>query len=101
MTTITAVPQHVSALAKANELRLARAQVKRDLCAGRRTIADVLDEPSVQTMRVAALLAAQNRWGAKRARETVRQVPCSEFLAVRDLTPRQRERLVEILEPRS
>lgn len=101
MTTMTARPQHLVALEKANELRFARAQVKRDLAAGRVAIADVLDLECVQSMRVAALLAAQNRWGAKRARETVRQVPCSEFLAVRDLTPRQRERLVEILEPRS
>lgn len=96
--TTAAVPQHVASLAKANELRLARAEIKRDLAAGRTSIGQVLDEPSVQTMRVAALLAAQNRWGAHRARRIVTNVPCSEFLAVSDLTPRQRNRLLELLE---
>ena len=89
--TTTAVPQHLSALARANEVRFARARVKRALKAGRITLAQALDRDAVQSMRVMDLLACQHRWGPVRARKLLRAAGCSERLLVEQLTERQRE----------
>lgn len=99
MTTITrAVPlQHEVALAKANEIRLARAAIKRRVKAGEVTVAGVLDEECVQSMPVLDLLMAQRRWGLERARRLVRALPAGEALAVGNLTQRQRAMLVSLL----
>jgi DNA-binding transcriptional ArsR family regulator len=86
----------MTALAKANRVRLVRAQVKRDLRARRLTLADALEHPAVQSMTLAALLDAQERWGDARvmaflARLSNRGCPISPSRRIGDLTPRQRE----------
>lgn len=58
--------QHMRALAKANGVRLDRAAVKRALFDRRITLAEALGDPSLQSMPVGDLLAAQWRWGATR-----------------------------------
>ena len=63
-------PQHLTALARANMVRLARAELKRKIADGELTAAEVvLSCPwEVESMTVADLLASQRRWGATRCR---------------------------------
>lgn len=81
-------PQHLDALRQANEVRLARAALRRELREGRTSIADALRHPSVANMRVVDVLAYQSRWGVGRAQNAVRGI-CSTRKLVRDLTDRQ------------
>lgn len=96
--TTTAVPQHLSALARANEVRFARARVKRALKAGRITLAQALDRDAVQSMRVMDLLACQHRWGPARARRALRVAGVSQSFTVGKITARQRRVLTLIVE---
>lgn len=91
------VPQHIEALNLANEVRFARAQLKRDLRANVITVDVALDAVCAQSMPVASLLAAQHRWGMTRARKMLREIPCSDFKRVGELTDRQKRRLLYLL----
>ena len=55
----------MQALARANEVRLARAALKRNVAAGRRGVTEViLDSPwEAQSMSLSELLCSQRRWG--------------------------------------
>ena len=91
--TITARgPQHLRALARANEVRLARAELKRRVLDGETTAAEViLDAPwEAVTMTVADLLMSQRRWGRKRCRKLLEGIPMSETRTVGSMTDRQR-----------
>ena len=90
MTTTEARPQHVEALELANRIRLARAQVKRDLRDGTLSLAEALELECVRSMPLVALLSSQYRWGRARALRVVREVGCSENQRVGNLTVRQR-----------
>lgn len=93
MTTTTAPgPQHLRALARANEVRLARAELKRRIGDGELSVAEVvLDAPDeAGTMTVADLLMSQRRWGQTRCRKLLQGVPMSESKTVGTMTDRQR-----------
>ncbi|MGI8673754.1 MAG: hypothetical protein ACR2KD_00475, partial [Thermoleophilaceae bacterium] len=62
--------QPLRALERANEVRLARAQLKRAVAAGIRQVADiVLECPwEAESMTVSELLMSQSRWGRARCR---------------------------------
>ncbi|MCW3065271.1 MAG: hypothetical protein JWN32_2443 [Solirubrobacterales bacterium] len=92
-------PQHLTALARANRVRLARADLKRKIADGGLTAADVvLDCPwEVESMTVADLLASQRRWGATRCRKLLDQLQIRETRTVESLTQRQRVELAERL----
>lgn len=94
-----AVPQHMRALARANEIRLARADLKRMVALGELDIGEVLiDCPEeAQGMAVADLLMSQRRWGQTRCRRFLSQVPISERKTIGSLTDRQRGQLVSML----
>lgn len=92
-----AVPQHMTALARANESRIARCAARKAIRAGTLTVADALALPCIATLPVGELLAAQRRWGSVRATDACAEVPVSVTRAVRDLTDRQRQRLVEVI----
>jgi hypothetical protein len=85
-------PQHLTALARANRVRLARAELKRRIADGVMTAAEVvLACPwEVQTMTVADLLGSQRRWGATRCRKLLVSLQISETRTVESLTQRQR-----------
>ena len=85
-------PQHLRALARANEVRLARAELKRRIHDGELTVAEiVLDAPEeAGTMTVADLLLSQRRWGHTRCRKLLQAIPMSEAKTVASLTDRQR-----------
>ena len=77
---MTPAPQHLRALARANEVRLARAELKRRVFAGEASVADVvLDCPwEAASMPVSDLLLAQRRWGHARCRTFLQRIPMSE-----------------------
>ena len=97
--TIAPRPQHLRALHRANEVRLARAELKRRIGAGEISAADViLESPwEAESMSVADVLMSQRRWGHQRCCKVLAQIPVSETNTVGSLTDRQRQALAELL----
>jgi hypothetical protein len=92
-------PQYMHALQRANQVRLARAVLKRRVADGEIQAAEViLDCPwEAQSMAVADLLMSQRRWGATRSRKIMALLPLSERKTVGSLTNRQRGALAAVL----
>ena len=63
-------PQHMRALEQANRVRLARAELKRQVADGELTVAEiVLNCPwEAESMKISDLLTSQHRWGRTRCR---------------------------------
>jgi hypothetical protein len=97
--TIARGQQHMRALERANEVRLARAELKRRIGEGRSSAAEVILECpwEARTMSVAELLLSQRRWGHTRARRFLAGIPISEKKEVGSLTDRQRHTLAAAL----
>jgi hypothetical protein len=85
-------PQHMQALARANRVRLARAELKRSIARGDVDAADVVrDCPwETESMTLAELLTSQRRWGRTRARKFLLGLALNENKRLGTLTPRQR-----------
>ncbi len=92
-------PQHLRALARANEVRLARAELKRRVHDGAFTAAEViLDAPwEVATMAVGELLMSQRSWGKMRCRKLLQSIPMSEGKKIGAMTERQRKAVAAAL----
>ncbi len=92
-------PQHLLALARANEVRLARAELKRRVADGELMVVDViLQAPwESRTMSVSDLLMSQRRWGRTRCRKLLQGIPMSETKTVESMTERQREAVAAVL----
>ena len=92
-------PQHLRALARANEVRLARADLKRRVADGEVSAAEVvLDVPwEVETMTVLELLMSQHRWGLTRCRKFLQCIPMSENKTIGTMTVRQRHAVADKL----
>jgi hypothetical protein len=88
---VSTTAQHMAALHRASEVRLARCEVKRALCEGRMTVAEALGEECVASMNVEELLRAQRRWGPLRACGLLRHLEIGFTRRVDELTDRQRE----------
>jgi len=90
----------MQALARANKVRLARAALKRDISAGRRSVTKVvLDSPwEAESMSLSELLCSQRRWGRARSRKLLASAALSEGKRIGTLTQRQRRILVGALE---
>jgi hypothetical protein len=97
------MPQHMLALAHANEIRLARAALKRAIKAGHTSAAEIVRGcPSeVSTMTVSELLCSQQRWGRARARKFLSPLAVSENRELGRLTERQRSEMARRLELRT
>ena len=91
--------RRLQALAYANEVRCARAQLKRDLLAGRVELPEVLSEPPVcaQTAMVRDLLLASPGIGPRKADRALSHSGIAHSKAVISLSNRQRASLVEFL----
>jgi len=91
--------QRLGALARANEVRLARAQLKRDLAAGRVALAEVLSEPPAcaQTAKARELLLAVPGIGPAKADRALTHCRIAYAKTVAGLSGRQRAELVELL----
>src|SRR6266851_1201633 len=92
-------PQHMRALQRANQVRLARASLKRKVALEQVHVADViLACPwEAHSMAVADLLMSQRRWGQTRCRRFLAQIPMSEKKTVGSMTERQRQTLAAML----
>jgi hypothetical protein len=92
-------PQHLQALQRANAVRLARAELKRQVGEGQITVAEViLSSPwEADSMTIADLLTSQRRWGHTRCRKFLQCVPMSENKTIGSLTDRQRRELAQML----
>ena len=101
--TMDAAPQHLKALEQANRVRLARAELKRQVAAGETTAADVVLECrwEASSMVLSDLLMSQRRWGRARCRRLLLSLGLPENKHIGTLTPRQRRALVELLVTRS
>ena len=94
-------PQYMRALERANEVRLARAELKRRVALGETDVATVILECpwEAQSMAVADLLMSQRRWGVTRCRKLLQLIPMSENKTVGSMTDRQRRALAALLSP--
>jgi hypothetical protein len=83
------------ALAQANRVRLARAELKQQVAEGETTVADiVVDCPwQAESMAIADLLLSQHRWGRTRCRRFLASIPMTETKTVGSMTERQRRAL--------
>jgi hypothetical protein len=88
------------ALERANEIRLARADLKRRIADGEVSAAQVILAPprEATTWALGELLMSQRRWGGTRCRKFLSRFQINETKAVGDLTDRQRRLLATQLE---
>jgi hypothetical protein len=98
-TVAPAGPQYMRALERANQVRLARAELKRRVAVNDLRVADVIMECpwEADSMAVGDLLMSQRRWGQTRCRKFLAQVPMSEKKTIGSMTDRQRHTLAEML----
>ena len=94
-TAIAPAPQHMQALAQANRVRLARAELKRLVAEGDANVADVVLECpwEAESMTIADLLMSQHRWGRSRCRRFLLSIPMTETKTIGSMTERQRKDL--------
>src|SRR3954464_1607085 len=90
--------QRLDALGRANEIRVSRAQLKRNLKAGGGTFRRILlDSPaSVLKAKVYDMLMAVPRLGRVRAAKLLAQCRISQSKTIGGLSERQRAELVEL-----
>jgi hypothetical protein len=94
--TIAPAPQHMQALRRANEVRLARAELKRRVGHGTLLVREVVLECpwEAASMTVLELLLSQRRWGTTRCGKFLAQLGMPESKTVGAMTERQRTLLV-------
>src|SRR3954447_6424946 len=92
--------QCMEALARANQVRLARAALKRDISAGRQSVTEVITESpwEAESMSLSELLCSQRRWGRARSRKLLASAALGEGKKIGSMTERQRRILVAALE---
>jgi hypothetical protein len=97
--TIVPAPQHMQALRRANEVRLARAELKRKVAEGAIPVSDViLTCPwEAASMTVAELLVSQRRWGTTRSSKFLAGIGVPETKTVGSMTARQRDVLATMI----
>ncbi|HEY2260265.1 MAG TPA: hypothetical protein VGH45_11160 [Solirubrobacteraceae bacterium] len=93
-------PQRLRALERANEIRLARAGLKRRIAVGETSAAEVILDCPVEasSWTVAELLMSQRRWGSTRCRKFLFRNQIGETKPIGQLTDRQRRVLAAGLE---
>jgi hypothetical protein len=91
--------QRMDALERANEIRTRRAQLKRDLKAGRVTVHDLLLEPPsyVETAKVFDMLLAVPKYGRVKVNKVLVSCRISPSKTIGGLSQRQRTELVSML----
>jgi hypothetical protein len=91
--------QRMDALTRANEIRTRRAQLKRDLKAGRASIHDILLEPPefVETAKVFDMLLAVPKYGRVKVNKVLVHCRISPSKTIGGLSQRQRTELVSML----
>src|SRR3954454_18085352 len=92
--------QRMDALRRANRVRLARAELKRNVASGRLRAADVILTPpwEATSMPVDELLTSQRRWGAERVGRFLASMQIPENKQIGTMTERQRNAVARLLE---
>lgn len=95
--------QRMEALERANHIRTRRAQLKRDLRAGKTTIDRLLEAPPdyLETAKVFDMLLATPKLGRVKANKILQQCRISPSKTVGGLSDRQRGELVDLLRRRA
>jgi hypothetical protein len=98
-TVAPAGPQYMRALERANQVRLARAELKRRVAMSELAVGEVImDCPwEAESMAIGDLLMSQRRWGQTRCRKFLAQLPMSEKKTIGSMTERQRRTLAAML----
>ena len=88
----------MDALARANQIRVKRAELKRDLKAGRHSIHSLLLNPPeyVETAKVFDMLLAIPKFGRVKAARMLNQCRISQSKTVGGLSDRQRQELIAL-----
>lgn len=96
---MTREPQRLRALERANEIRLARAELKRRIADSDISAAEVILSPpcSALSWAIGDLLMSQRRWGSTRCRKFLMRNQINETKSVGALTERQRRLLADQL----
>src|SRR2546423_14089492 len=97
-----AAPQHLMARQRANEVRLARAELKRRICSLDLSAAQVVLECpwEADSMEISDILMSQRRWGRARGRRLLLSLGMPENKQLGTLTQRQRFELAAVLSPK-
>src|SRR5437763_4663151 len=100
--TVVAAPQHLRALEQANRVRLARAELKRQIAMQQTSVVEViLDCPwQAESMSISDLLMSQRRWGRARCRRLLISLGIPENKQIGTFTERQRSALAAVLSAR-
>lgn len=98
--TRTQGPQRLQALERANEVRLARANLKRSIALGHVSAAEVLltAPTEAESWPIGDLLMSQRRWGTTRCRKFLSRNHIVETKPIGKLTERQRRILATALD---
>src|SRR5688572_24691820 len=93
---VRSLDQRMEALKRANDIRVRRAQLKKDLKNGRASIEEVLNDPPeyVSTAKVFDMLMAVPKFGRVKAARFLNQCRISQSKTVGGLSDRQRAELV-------
>jgi hypothetical protein len=96
----TPEPQRLRALERANQIRLARAALKRNIALGEVSAAEVILKcpDAASSWPIGDLLMSQRRWGSTRCRKFLSRNQIVETKPVGTLTDRQRRLLATSLE---
>lgn len=96
---ITREPQRLRALERANEIRLARAELRRRIADGSVSAAEVILSPPCEAISwaIGDMLMSQRRWGTTRCRKFLLRNQINETKALGALTERQRRVLADQL----
>jgi hypothetical protein len=96
---VRSLDQRMEALKRANEIRVRRAQLKRDLKSGDVQIEKILSNPPgyVETAKVFDMLMAVPKFGRVKAARFLNQCRISQSKTVGGLSERQRAELVGLL----
>jgi hypothetical protein len=96
---LRSLDQRMEALRRANEIRVRRAQLKKDLKSGSVRIEDILSDPPeyVGTAKVVDILMAVPKFGRVKAARFLNQCRISQSKTVGGLSERQRGELVSLL----
>lgn len=93
---VQTLEERMANLGRANEIRIARAELKVELKEGVRTFAEVLraDEDFIQTMKLLDLLRAVPAMGKVKAQRAMNACRLSPAVTVRNLPSSRREQLL-------
>jgi hypothetical protein len=92
--------QHMKALERANKVRFARAELKKEVLKKPIVLLETLENPPdfTYTMRLGELVGAQMRWGPTRTRKFLHLLALKESVAIGKMTLRQRRLVIDALQ---